>query len=76
MPTARPSISASVGAVLDTVTTDDVTTTALSVTATPIKDVVMGMPAAINEPKVRARIMNETSRPRSSGTWLGSAVLL
>ena len=76
MPTARPSISARVGAVLDTVTTDDVTTTALSVTATPINDVVIGMPAASNEPKVRARIRNDTSRPRSSGTWLGSAVLL
>ncbi len=61
---------------LDTVTTFDVTTTAHSVTATPINEVVIGMPAASSEPKVRARIMNDTSRPRSSGTWLGSAVLL
>ena len=76
MPTARPSISARVGAVLETVTAEDITTTALSVTPTPISEVMIGMPADSSEPKVITRIRNETSRPSSSGTWLGSAVLL
>ena len=76
MPTASPSISARVGAVLETVTRCEVTTTALSVTPTPMSEVRIGMPAASSEPKVIARIRKETSRPSSSGSLLGSAVLL
>src|SRR3954451_2541593 len=76
MPTARPSISARVGAVLDTVTTDDVTITAVIVTPTPTRAVRIGIPAASREPKVSTRIMKETRRPSSSGTLFGSEVLL
>ena len=76
MPTARPSISARVGALLDTVASDETRTTELRVTPTPISDETIGMPAGSSEPKVIARITNETSRPSSSGTWLGSAVAL
>ncbi len=76
MPTASPSISARVGAVLETVTRFEVITTALRVTPTPTSEVVIGIPAASSEPNVIARIRKETNRPRSSGRWLGSAVLL
>ena len=36
----------------------------------------MGIPAASNDPKVTARMTNETSSPMSSGTLLGAAVAL
>ena len=61
---------------LETVTRHEVSTTALRVTPTPTSEVRIGMPAASSEPNVIARIRKETSRPSSSGTWLGSAVLL
>ena len=76
MPTARPSISASVGALLETVVTFVTITTALSVTPTPTRDDRIGMPAARKEPKVMARIRYDTSSPRSSGTRLGSELSL
>ena len=76
MPTARPSISASVGALLDTVVSDETTTTENRVTATPISDDTIGIPAGSRAPNVMARIRKDTSRPRSSGTLLGSAVVL
>ena len=44
MPTARPSISASVGALLETVVTFVTITTALSVTPTPTRDDRIGIP--------------------------------
>ncbi len=76
MPTARPSISARVGELLDTVTRLATSTTALSVTPTPISEVRIGMPAASSEPNVMARITNEIASPISSGSLLGSAVVL
>ena len=51
-------------------------TIALSVTPTPISEERIGIPAASSEPKVRARIRYDTSRPSSSGTRLGSEVSL
>ena len=76
MPTASPSISARVGEVLETVTTLETTTTALRVTPTPTRAVRIGMPAVTRDPKVTHRMRNDTISPRSSGTLLGSAVLL
>ncbi len=74
MPTASPSISARVGAVLETVITLDTTMTDVMVTPTPTSAVVIGMPAATSDRKVSTRIRKDTSSPRSSGTLLGSAV--
>ena len=76
MPTARPSISASVGAVLETVITLDTTITDVMVTPTPTSAVVMGIPAATSDRKVSTRMRNDTSSPSSSGTLLGSESVL
>ena len=76
MPTASPSISASVGAVLETVMMWETTITEVMVTPTPMSAVRIGMPAAISDLKVSARIRKETRSPSSSGTLLGSELLL
>ena len=76
MPTARPSISASVGALLATVVSDDTRMIVLIVTPTPTSDVRIGIPAASSERKVTTRIRKEMNSPITSGILLGSEVVL
>ena len=76
MPTARPSISARVGAVLETVMMWETPITEVMVTPTPMSAVRIGMPAAMSDLNVSTRIRKETRSPRSSGTLLGSELLL
>ena len=45
-------------------------------TATPMSAVRIGMPAAISDLNVSTRIRKETRSPSSSGTLLGSELLL
>jgi hypothetical protein len=66
MPTARPIISASVGAVEDSVITLDVSSSPPMPTAMPMTAVSRFIPAASSEPKVSTRTRTATATPTNS----------